>query len=266
MPPKKKGEKKKKKKAEKKVAPPDPAKVKAEKQAVDAAAKERAEAVASVAWVHVARTWVQQERSQIFDQCRIHDSDSDGKLTPEEAMLALLSLHPPLQRDETEALVACLDRDGKIAYATPPTTLKCYGGGLQEMVSRSLDRVMAIHAQDLAEIEERCKAAVAAIYSGGGPGSSGGGGGGDGGDTGCWAEPRRTDTHAAHARAHAEQAGGQRAAQGVAGSAGGCQQGRGGGDVRRRRCERRGGIGRRRGGQGAVRCLRERGGGKAGGQ
>ena len=171
--------------------------MKAEKQAVDAAAKERAEAIASVAWVAVARTWVQQERSRIFDHLRLCDTDCesgdppfmcihsfsrltskissgriplsafsprrssflsyfshhsrtpsvDGQLSSEETLAALMELRPPLQRDEIEALVACIERDGKVPYAIAPTSLRCYGGGLQEIVSKGVERVLAAHAQ-----------------------------------------------------------------------------------------------------------------------
>jgi hypothetical protein len=127
MPPKKKkGEgKKKKKKAE--APPPDPAKVdslelcacmgavlrsrmtvctcstrfrglmaaqiKAEKAALDSANKERSACIAGVAWVAVARTWVQQERSRIFDQFRTCDADSELDMDMHKASRSHVRTH-----------------------------------------------------------------------------------------------------------------------------------------------------------------------------
>ncbi len=48
---------------------------------------------------------------------------------------------------EVEALVACMEVSGRVLYAITPTIIRSYGGGLQELASKGLDRVMTAHAQ-----------------------------------------------------------------------------------------------------------------------
>ena len=45
--------------------------------------------------------------------------------------------------------------DQRIPYTMEAHKLRCYGGGMQELVDRALERVMVNHRQDLAEVGMR---------------------------------------------------------------------------------------------------------------
>ena len=118
----------KKSKKSKKEVPPDPEKLKKEKLANDATQRKRNSATAAIQWVAVARQWVQQERSRLFDQFRITDVKGSGLLDVTESMTAILALKPPLAKSEVDALIACIERNGKVDYMQPPDKLRSYGG------------------------------------------------------------------------------------------------------------------------------------------
>jgi len=64
-------------------------------------------------------------------------------------MCILSQMKAPLTENELDMLVLAIDfkGSGKIEYCLLPKVLKCYGGGLQEMINSGLERVMGNHRQ-----------------------------------------------------------------------------------------------------------------------
>eukprot|EP00052_Salpingoeca_macrocollata_P032201 m.324493 g.324493 ORF g.324493 m.324493 type:complete len:242 (-) comp33583_c0_seq1:19-744(-) len=182
---KKKGGKKGGKKKEKKV---DPAKVKAENDAKARAEKEIAKLEAGVAWIDKMREWTQRFRAQILDSFRNIDSDVDGLLSADEVRQAMQQLRAPLKDSDLESFVMCVDLDnsGSIRYLTPPETIKAYGGGVQELVEKGLERILLANKQDKADITKQLEREIISIHGGVPPPASddeeGGGDGGEGGE------------------------------------------------------------------------------------
>jgi hypothetical protein len=77
----------------------------------------------------------------------LSETPGSGVLNVEETIAAITALRPPLQKSEIEALVASIERDGKVQYVCAAVKLKCYGGGLQELVAKGLDRQLIAHSQ-----------------------------------------------------------------------------------------------------------------------
>ncbi len=105
---------------------------------------------------------------------------ADGVLSCEELSAALIKAKAPLNSDELETFAVSIDfkDDKRIEYCVAAQTLKCYGGGMQELVDKALERVMVNHRQvdifvvsvfteqDLAEINEVHADALKGIYGG----------------------------------------------------------------------------------------------------
>ena len=81
-----------------------------------------------------------------WDSC---DLAADGVLSTEELSAALVKAKAPLDANEMETLAVSIDfkDDKRIEYCTPAQTLRCYGGGMQELVDKALERVMVNHRQ-----------------------------------------------------------------------------------------------------------------------
>jgi hypothetical protein len=76
-------------------------------------------------------------------------SVGDGVLSTDELTAAMVKLKAPLDKDERETFALSIDLadNGRIPYNQQSQILKCYGGGLQELVDKALERVMLNHRQ-----------------------------------------------------------------------------------------------------------------------
>eukprot|EP00041_Stephanoeca_diplocostata_P029781 m.886820 g.886820 ORF g.886820 m.886820 type:complete len:271 (+) comp23630_c0_seq2:142-954(+) len=153
---KKKGSKKKGKKGSSKGSKSklSPEQEKAIAAAEAKAIKERHTLVLEIGWVDTIRTWFENNIASMFDALRRADVARIGILSCENVASALQKQGIPLKEDDVLTLVDAMDMEGddKIRYCDPPEQLRYYGGGLQELVNRSVDRIKANHREDLAEI------------------------------------------------------------------------------------------------------------------
>ena len=70
-------------------------------------------------------------------------------VSTDEFCSALTKCKAPLEANDLETLGVSIDfkDDKRIDYCAPSNTLRFYGGGLQELIDRALERVMVNHRQ-----------------------------------------------------------------------------------------------------------------------
>lgn len=93
-----------------------------------------------IGWVDSIQTWFEKNVASTFDALRRADVARIGILSGEHVATALQKQGIPLKEDDVLTLVDAMDMEGddKIHYCDPPEQLRYYGGGLQELINRSL--------------------------------------------------------------------------------------------------------------------------------
>lgn len=159
---------------------------KAVAEADAAAVQERKECVEGVRWVDGLCNWFEKNRAPMFDVLRKLDAGGNGVISTTVFAAGLRQIRAPLNPGDVDRLTEALDFEGKdkIDYCRKPQLLRCYGGGLHELVQRGVERVMMNHRQDLQEIEDLHAERVAKITAVPAPAAEGGAGEGEveGGD------------------------------------------------------------------------------------
>lgn len=94
----------------------------------------------------------------------------DGCLTPAEFEAGLHLLAAPITDEGLRSLTAACDlqADQRIPYCQEPVLMRCYAGGLQELVNTGMERVMAAHRLEMADIGEAHAADLKSIAVRGG--------------------------------------------------------------------------------------------------